>query len=69
MFKKPISGPTTNEDVNREIEYYCDLYSKMTDAELENVIRREQMDGNYYENSVRLAEIELRNREKEEKSC
>ena len=62
---KFVSGGTTEEEVNLENEYFTRYYSKMSDACLEDVIRREQMNGNYYGNECRLAEIELRRRNHE----
>ena len=60
-----VSGATTNEEVNLEIDYLSRIYSKMSDASLENVVMTEQMNGNYYGNECRLAEIELRRRSNE----
>ena len=60
-----VCGSTTEDDVKMEIDYYSRLYSKMSVASLENVIRTEQMNGNYYDNAVRLAEIELGRRNNE----
>lgn len=60
-----LCGATTNEEVNQEIDYYSRIYSKMSDASLENVVMTEQMNGNYYGNECRLAEIELRRRNNE----
>lgn len=65
LVTKFVSGPTTDEEVNLEIDYLSRIYSKMSDASLENVVMVEQMNGNYYGNECRLAEIELRRRNNE----
>ena len=62
---KFVSGPTTDEEVNLENEYFSTYYRKQSDASLENIIREQQMCGNYYGNECRLAEIELRRRNHE----
>lgn len=65
LVTKFVSGATTQEEVNQENEYFFNLYSKMSDASLENLVMREQMLGNFYGNECRLAEIELRRRNNE----
>ena len=62
----PGRGPSTVEDVNREREFLINRYKNMTTNSLINLVTVLQRNGEYQGDTVRLAELELMDRDIEE---